>query len=123
MNRLLHVRVAAALVLTIAASASAADWPQFLGPDRSGISTENGLIDSFPKGGPKQVWRVPGGVGMSGIAIHGGRALTLVQRDGQQWLIALDAETGQTLWETPLAPEYENQMGNGPRATPTIAEG
>src|SRR5687768_15570268 len=123
MNPKLLARIAGLLVLTTAAATNAADWPQFLGPDRNGISAETGLIDAFPKGGPKLIWRVPGGVGMSGIAIQDGRALTLVQKDGQQWLIALDAQSGKTLWETPLAPEYENQMGNGSRATPTIAEG
>jgi len=44
-----------------------------------------------------------------------------VQKDGQQWLLALDAQSGKPLWQTPLAPEYKNQQGNGPRATPTVA--
>ena len=35
--------------------ACAADWPQFLGPDRNGISKETGLIDSWGGGGPKAV--------------------------------------------------------------------
>lgn len=118
-------RSIAALVLGMAAASSslAADWPQFLGPSRNGISAETGLVDAFPKNGPNVVWRVPGGVGMSGVAISGGRALTLVQKDGRQWLIALDAASGKSLWQSPLAPQYKNQMGDGPRATPTIAEG
>ena len=45
-----------------------ADWPQFLGPDRSGISREKGLLTAWPKDGPREVWRVAGGVGMSGLA-------------------------------------------------------
>ncbi len=98
-----------------------ADWPQFLGPARNGVSAEVGLLDKLPEGGPKELWRVKGGVGMAGIAIGDGRALTMVQRDGQQWLVALDAATGKPLWQTPLAEQYTNQMGNGPRATPTIA--
>ena len=109
------------LAIATATVVVAADWPQFLGPNRNGISAETGIADAFPKDGPKEVWRVPGGVGMSGIAISGGRALTLVQKDGKQWCLALDAKTGKTIWQTPLAPEYENQMGDGPRATPTIA--
>ena len=97
-----------------------ANWPQFLGPSRTGISAETGLLDKLPEGGPKQLWRVAGGVGMSGLAIDNGRLLTLVQKDGQQWLLALDPASGKTLWQTPLASEYANQMGDGPRATPTI---
>ena len=122
MNRRLANWIATLILVTAGASfANAADWPQFLGPDRNGISAETGLLEAFPKDGPQEVWRVPGGVGMSGVAISGGRALTLVQKDGQQWCLALDAASGKTLWQTPLAPQYENQMGNGPRATPTIA--
>ena len=97
------------------------EWPQLLGPQRNGRSSETGLLDRWPQGGPKEIWRVPGGVGMSGVSISRGRALTLVQREGKQWLIALDANTGKSQWQTELAPEFRNPMGNGPRATPTIA--
>ncbi len=109
------------LSLSAFAADKGSDWPQFLGPQRNGHSTETGLIDQWPADGPKEVWRKPGGVGMSGIAIHGGTAVTLVQKQGQQWLLALDAQTGDTKWETPLAPEYRNGMGNGPRGTPAIS--
>ena len=102
-------------------NAHAADSPQFLGPNRNGISAETGLIDKWPAGGLKEVWRTAGGVGMSGLAIKDGKLLTLVQREGQQWVVAHDAKTGDSLWQTPLGSEYENEMGNGPRATPTIA--
>lgn len=98
-----------------------ADWPQHLGPNRNGISTETGLLDAWPDGGPKEVWRVKGGVGMSGLAISRGKLLTMVQRGGQQKLVALSADTGEQLWETDIAPAYRNAMGDGPRATPTIA--
>ena len=110
------------LILALSVSAvSAADWPQFLGPARNGISPETGLMKTWPADGPKEVWRVKGGVGMSAIAVSGGKAMTLVQKDAKQWLLALDAKTGKMLWETPLAPKYENQMGNGPRGTPAIS--
>ena len=97
------------------------DWPQFLGPQRNGISTETGLIDSWPDNGPIELWRVPGGVGMSGLAISRGLLLTLVQNDGEQRLVSFNALTGEKGWERTLAPEYKNGMGNGPRATPAIS--
>jgi outer membrane protein assembly factor BamB len=99
----------------------AADWPQFLGPERTGISKETGLIDKLADGGPKEVWRVEGGVGMSGMAIAGGRLVTMWQGEGKDWVVALDAASGKTLWKTEIAPAYKNSMGDGPRATPTIA--
>ena len=107
---------------TAAAQSNAAgEWPQILGPQRNGLSTETGLLDSWPDQGPKVVWRAAGGVGMSGLAISHGRVLTLVQREGKQWLVALNAQTGDPVWQTAIAPEYRNAMGNGPRATPTIS--
>lgn len=117
---MLHGSLLLTLIVSIAAPLAAGDWPQFLGPQRNGLSDETGLLDAWPANGPAEVWRVPGGVGMSGIAVSGGRAFTLVQTEGQQWLLALDAAKGNTLWRTPLAPEYENSMGNGPRATPAV---
>lgn len=96
------------------------DWPQFLGPERNGISPETGLLDRWPESGPTKLWQVKGGVGMSGIAIARDRAFTLVQRDGKQWLVALKVVSGEQIWEAPLAPSYQNSMGNGPRATPAI---
>jgi outer membrane protein assembly factor BamB len=99
---------------------AAADWPQFLGPNRNGVSAETGLLQTWPQGGPKEVWRVAGGVGMSGLAIAGSRLCTLTQKEGEQLLIGLDVTTGEQKWQTPLAPEYKNSQGDGPRATPTI---
>jgi outer membrane protein assembly factor BamB len=98
-----------------------AEWPQILGPHRNGISTESKLLDSWPTKGPKEVWRTAGGVGMSGLAISRGRLLTMVQNDGKQWLVAKDAQSGEPIWQTAIAPEYRNPMGNGPRGTPAIA--
>lgn len=104
-----------------AQAASKFDWPQFLGPQRNGISAEMGLINEWPKDGPREVWRKPGGVGMSGVSISSGRALTMVERNGKQQLLSLSADKGEQQWLCEIAPAYKNQMGNGTRATPTIA--
>ncbi|WP_425615365.1 PQQ-binding-like beta-propeller repeat protein [Anatilimnocola sp. NA78] len=98
----------------------AAEWPQFLGPQRNGISQETGLLEKWPSGAPKVVWRQAGGVGMSGLAISRGRVLTIIERAGKQQLIALSADKGTELWAAELAPAFRNAMGNGTRATPTI---
>lgn len=121
MRYTLYLAALACCTLTSLAPLAGQEWPQMLGPNRNGISEEKGLLEAWPASGPKELWRVPGGVGMSGLAISRGKVLTLVQKDGQQFLTAKNAETGAPLWETPLASQYENEMGNGPRATPTIA--
>ena len=104
------------------AGTSADDWPQFLGPHRTGISRETKLFDAWPQGGAQEVWRVPGGIGMSGLAIERGKLVTMVQNDRHQEVICLNSETGQTFWRTAVAPAYRNPQGNGPRATPAIVD-
>ncbi|MEQ9408419.1 MAG: PQQ-binding-like beta-propeller repeat protein [Fuerstiella sp.] len=108
------------LLFSTASSASAGDWPQFLGPHRTGISEESGLIDSFPASGPPVVWRTPLGVGMSSISVVGNNVYTMYQDAQHQYVVALDARSGEKLWQTRVAESYRNAMGNGPRATPTV---
>ena len=96
------------------------DWPQFLGPHRNGIANETELLKRWPDGGPREVWRVAGGVGMSGLAVANGRLVTLLQRDGRQRIVVFDPQTGSTIRDIPFAREYKNSMGHGPRATPTL---
>ncbi len=55
-----------------AATAQAADWPQWSGPDRDDVSKETGLLKSWPDGGPKLLWTFrSAGVGYSGPAVVG----------------------------------------------------
>src|SRR5262249_60496668 len=64
------------VTLALAAlAAHAADWPQFRGPHRDGISEEAHLIKSWPAAGPRVLWRVPVGEGyshMAGVSGSGG---------------------------------------------------
>lgn len=97
------------------------DWPEFLGKNRNGTSSEASLIDSFPSNGPTIRWRVPGGVGMSAVVVQAEHAVTSWNADGKQWLVCLDSSTGKTTWKTPIGPAYKNPMGDGPRSTPAIS--
>ena len=110
-----------AIICAVAPTASAEDaWPQFLGPARTGVAPATGLLDSLDGESPQVAWRVGGGVGMSGVAVANGYAVTMWNSRGQQMLVALNAQTGKTRWQVPVAPAYENSQGNGPRATPAI---
>lgn len=93
-------------------------WNQFLGKNRNGISTETKIVDSLDQA--KELWRVPVEGGLSGIAIDQGVLYTLAQSNQKQWLVALDAATGKEKFKTAIADAYENSMGNGPRATPSV---
>ncbi|MBN1866038.1 PQQ-like beta-propeller repeat protein [Candidatus Sumerlaeota bacterium] len=103
-----------------ASSALGDDWSQWRGPNRDGISQESGLLASWPPGGPQEVWRVDLGEGYSCMSVSEGRVFTMFQRDGSQWLIALDEKTGDRLWRIRMGPAYDNKNGSGPRSTPTV---
>jgi outer membrane protein assembly factor BamB len=119
MPRILHI-----FFLIFCATAWAADWPQWRGLNRDGISNETGLLTSWPSGGPKVIWKTRGlGVGYSSFSIVNGRMYTQGQRGNQEFVLALDAKTGQKLWETPTSRNFENDRGSGPRGTPTFDNG
>ena len=98
-----------------------AEWFQWRGPDRDGISQETGLLQDWPKAGPPQVWRSGGaGSGYSSFSASGGRLYTLGARDNNEYVMAFDRATGKKLWEHLNGRRYENDRGDGPRSTPTI---
>lgn len=109
------------LLVLLSLPLAALDWPQWRGPDRTGISKETGLLKSWPAGGPKQVWKATGlGKGFSSMAVAGGRIYTQGQRGQQEFVIALDAKSGKKLWETPSGAAFDERRGSGPRGTPTV---
>ncbi len=104
----------------------AADWPQFLGPERNNRSNETGLLSRWPEGGPPRLWEAPVGKGFSGIAVVGSRAYTMFNRTPHVVLACFDIATGKEHWARPVEPEYKNNKvveNWGPRATPTIDDG
>jgi outer membrane protein assembly factor BamB len=102
-------------------SAASLDWPQWRGPDRTGVSKETGLLKSWPAEGPKRIWLYENaGEGYSGPAIVGGKLFMVGTRDQSECLLALDANTGKELWTAKIGPLYTETRGNGPRGTPTV---
>jgi len=117
---------AAALALAAAAApatAAAADWPMFRGPGATGVSPETGLLEAWPEGGPRQLWRVPLGEGYSALSVADGRLYTLFADAENELVVALDAATGKEVWRHRLDAKYFDGQGNGPRSTPTVHEG
>src|SRR5439155_20808290 len=58
------------VILTTAARAD--DWPQWMGPRRDNVWREKGILDAFPKDGPKVLWRAKVANGYSGPAVADG---------------------------------------------------
>ena len=109
------------LLLLLTAAAQAADWPQWRGPQRDGISSETGLLQSWSADGPAVQWRTRLGNGFSGISIANGRVFTMFAQGDDEFAICLDAETGAERWRHRTGPYYkETQGGDGPRSTPTV---
>ncbi len=103
---------------------AAADWPQWRGPERDGISSETDLLAEWPAGGPPLVWKATGlGDGYASVAVAGGRVYTQGQFGSRQAVMALDEATGEKLWETNNGGSYSNRRGSGPRGTPTVNDG
>ncbi len=113
--------IALAVILLPLAVTLAEDWPQWRGPNRTDVSSESGLLQEWPEGGPPNVWTVTtGGLGYAGFAVVGDRIYTLGLDGDEAFAICLSVADGSTIWRTPVADRYENNWGDGPRSTPTI---
>lgn len=121
------VCVAVALVLGSATAssqpqASRGNWPGWRGPLRDGISTETGLLTSWPPAGPPKVWTATGlGSGYASVSVAGGRIFTTGDRRDGQYAVAVDEASGKVLWSAKLggANSEEGERG-GSRSTPTV---
>ena len=110
---------------SFAVAAAAANWPQWRGPERNGISQETGLLKEWPKEGPKLLWQAKSiGSGYSTPAVVGER-LYLLSNHGMEdeFVKALNVKDGKEVWSTHLG-----KVGNpdqkpsypAARSTPTV---
>lgn len=103
-------------LLSVATIASAADWPQFRGPKRDDVSQETGLLKSWPKDGPKLIWRVKGlGHGYSSVSVVGDRIYTLGNFDRVSKILALSRDDGKIVWKADVG-----RSGGNLGCTPTV---
>lgn len=112
-----------ALIL-LAATAAAADWPEFLGPQRDNTSPEKGLLAKWPEGGLPIVWQRDIGTGYGAPSIRDGMAVLHHRMKDQEVVVAMDAATGKTLWTHEYPTRFEDPFGynNGPRCTPLLTD-
>jgi outer membrane protein assembly factor BamB len=121
-----HVLIA---TLLAAAPASADDWPQWMGPRRDNVWREAGVVEKFPPGGPKVVWRAKVAGGYSGPAVANGKVYVgdfvsaldpkteTYERgkvDGTERVLCFDERTGKQLWSsTPPGTRSHSRPGRG----------
>jgi outer membrane protein assembly factor BamB len=127
---------AAAAVATIlgspASSQTIGGWTQWGGPRRNFTIESPALAASWPAGGPRRLWSRALGEGHSSILADGGRLYTMyrpvgvlsrLRRSQQEAVVAMDASSGETIWEFAYAAPtagLDFEYGAGPHATPLI---
>jgi len=137
LSRVAFFSFVAAVLLSTAVTA--ADWPQWMGPDRDDVWPETGIVEKFPAGGPKFLWRKPVNGGFASPAVVGGKVYvtdylktagdnkpaptTRNQLQGKERVLCLDARDGSELWKHEYDCPYTIAYPAGPRCTPTIDDG
>ena len=120
-SRILIYALVSAIVIS---GASAADWPQWQGPDRNAVSKETGLLKEWPKDGPPIAWTIQGlGGGYSAPSIANGRIFGMSNRGDDEVVWALSEEDGSEVWATRIAPAVTDGMPQGKEGvgcTPTV---
>jgi outer membrane protein assembly factor BamB len=109
----------------LAADAVVEDWPAFRGPRRDGHTRETRLAKTWPKEGPPLVWELVIGRGFASPVVADGR-LVLTHREGDEIHVdCLEPESGRRFWRHTWPCEYKDRYisNDGPRSTPTIADG
>lgn len=101
----------------------ATDWPQFLGPQSTGVSTEKGIRKNWNEVAPKKLWSVPmGDNGFTGPAIANGTLFIIDHKDDKDIVRALSMTDGSEKWAYEYAEAKEDKFGFA-RATPTVRDG
>ncbi len=117
--------MAAVAILVMISTLSAADWPQWRGPNRDGISAEKGLLQQWPEAGPKLLWKITDlGSGYSTPSVVGDRLYVLANEGLEnEYAAALSTRDGKRIWTARLGNVGNpKQDPNFPaaRSTPTI---
>jgi outer membrane protein assembly factor BamB len=97
------------------------DWPQWQGPERTGLSKETGLLQQWPPTGPAIVWSASNlGAGYGSLAVQGDRVFVQGSNGSQSVVFSLNRADGKGVWSKPLGAAGDNDRGPGPRGTPTL---
>src|SRR6476646_11935296 len=119
-----------AFILTIAARAE--DWPQWRGPNRDGVWSETGILETFPPAGLKIRWRASVGIGFSSPVVAEGRVYVtdseLAKPKARERVHAFDALSGKKVWSYAYDVDYpetafDEKYPRGPISTPIVADG
>ena len=108
-----------ALCMSISLSLSAVDWPQFLGPDRTGKVIDKNFKGTFGQG-PKELWKTSVGQGFGGASISNGEVFILDRQDDELDIVkCFNLQSGKLKWQNSY--KNEGRFGyNGSRSIPAV---
>ena len=121
------LRRATFLVLSAAAAMTAAphaQWPQFRGPNGSGIDSAAGYPVAFSPAA-NVAWKAAIPYGQSSPVIAGGRVYLTASENDRLLTICLDAATGRELWRREIRPATRHKIfrANDPASPSPAADG
>jgi outer membrane protein assembly factor BamB len=94
------------------------DWPQWLGPNRNGISAETGWRTDWAANPPKELWRKKVGDGFTTVSVAAGHLYTTGNTAEADTVFCLNPETGAEIWKYTYP--CENGPQPGTRCVPTV---
>jgi len=98
------------------------DWPQWRGPRRDAVSTETGLLDAWPEGGPRLLWKLTGmGKGWCSPIVVGNTLYIGGDVSARLMIFALDLD-GKIKWKVPNGNAWKRSHP-GSRASCAYSEG
>ena len=110
MTRLQLTRCAIILaILAAGASELSAQWPQFRGPNGSGVDSGTGYPVVFSPTS-NVVWKATMPYGQSSPVVAGGRVYLTASDGGKLLTISLDAGTGREVWRRELKPAHSEKV-------------
>ncbi len=112
-----------AVLLGVCAQARAQDWPQFRGPQGTGIADEAGLARSWAQSEPTELWRRPLGAGFASLVVAGDQIYALFADGDDEVAAGFRVADGTEVWRRRIGKTFVDHWGNGPRSTPVIAGG
>jgi outer membrane protein assembly factor BamB len=110
------------IILSRASLARGDDWPSFLGPLGTSVSTEKGIVTPWPKEGLKLVWHKRLGDGYGPPVVSRGKLFLCDRHGGDVRLSCLKADTGELVWKFEYPTDYRDKYGynGGPRCGPVV---
>lgn len=126
------------ILLVLIMPVRADDWPQWMGPDRDNHWKETGILQKFPEGGPRILWRSPIDGGYAGPAVVDGKVFVTdyvtsgdvkvgnferQEFTGTERVLCLEEATGKEIWKHEYPVKYSVSYPSGPRCTPSVDGG